>query len=78
MTTTNTAENIARAAQLLGATKIVGTDEWRYRADETGTDWAVETKDLVRLLDYVEPSARTVNNDAYSQWCDATTARELR
>lgn len=73
-----TPENIARAASLLGATKIAGTDEWRYRAYETGTDWAVETQDLVRVLDFVAPDERVIDNAAYTAWVDVAPARELR
>jgi len=71
-----TPENIALASRLLGARRLAD-GRYAYRADETGTDWAVSEGDLVQILAFAEGTQR-LDNAPYSAWCEATTAQELR
>ena len=69
-----TDENIAAACKLLNA-RPIDDGRYVYRADETGTDWAVDESDLVQVLAYAEDGKLT--NEPYSRWCADTSAQEL-
>lgn len=65
------AARVARAAKVLGATRISGTTTWVHFAQETGTYWAVSERHLASLCDYIDDDDKTIANDAYSHWCAA-------